>query len=149
MKMKMRQSIKDDEFETPTPLYEKLCAMYDFEPTLDVCCTLDNQKCAFGIYEGSLHKEWELQGWGHTRGWCNPPHTKTAEFVAKAELEFVNNYFQTMMIVPANFGGTSTFHKYVEGKREYHFIEGRPVFLKNGRKTKYPSRNSYIVILWK
>ena len=54
-----------------------------------------------------------------------------------------------LMIVPANSVSTRVWHQYIEGKREYHGIKGRPVFLKNGHPTQWPSRNSYIVILWR
>lgn len=52
------------------------------------------------------------------------------------------------MIVPANCVSTEIWHKYIEDKREYHAVKGRPVFLKNGKKTRFPSRNSYVCIVW-
>ena len=145
LKMKMRQSIVDDEFWTPRPLYESLIEKYDFNPILDVAATKENKRCSLFLTD-ALHKSWNYAG---QDVWCNPPHSMTDDFIARAEQQFNRWRMKIMMIVPANVGGTIMFQKYVEGHREYHFIAGRPKFLKFGRPSKYPSRNSYIVILWR
>lgn len=145
LKLKMRQSIVDDEFWTPRPLYESLIKQYNFQPILDVAANKENTRCSLFLTD-ALH-----ESWNHARRavWCNPPHSKTAEFIARAESQHKRWGMKIMMIVPANVGGTKMFHKYIEDHREYHFIEGRPQFLKHGRPSEHPSRNTYIVILWR
>lgn len=147
--MKMQQSIIDDEFETPTELYEFLCNKYQINPKLDASANKDNTKCVDFLIN-ALHTEWikpfVVPDWAV---WCNPPHSLTLEFIARAESQYLKHNMDIMMIVPANVLSTEVWHKYIEGKREYHAIKGRPVFLKNGRKTKFPSRNAYVVIIWR
>jgi len=147
-KMKMRQSIKDDEYWTPSGLYQDLCNKYDIDPILDVAANEYNCK-TFYYLEDALHEEWLIEDNQIVSVWCNPPHSLNSEFVARAEVQHLRYGMDIMMIIPANFGGTKTFHRYIEGKREYHFVEGRPRFLKDGVLSEYPSRNAYIIILWR
>ena len=141
-KMKMKQSIKDDEFETPTDLYERLCNLYSIKPLLDVAANDSNTKCEYHLKDG-LHDEW------HFDSWCNPPHTKTLHFIQRAEAQHIKHNINILMIVPANTISTQAWHRYIEDKREYHAIYQRPTFWKNGRRSKFPSRNAYICIVWR
>lgn len=147
MKMKMRQSITDDEFWTPKSLYEGLCKKYEMMPMLDAAATAGNTKCEFFLKD-ALHEEWLAHNCS-TTVWCNPPHSKTEKFIKRAESQHLRYNINIMMIVPANVLSTKVWHKLIEGKREYHAIEGRPKFLKHGVPSKFPSRNAYVVILWR
>lgn len=139
--------MKDDEWETPTALYQKLCEKYNFNPTLDVAANVQNRKTRLFLTDAYL-QEWVVGSLGDV--WCNPPHSKPnlSRFVQKAEEQHIKHSIRIMMIVPANFGSTATFHKLIQGKRFFEFVEGRPKFEKKG-KTIDPSRNAYIVIIWK
>lgn len=139
----MRQSIIDDEFWTPKDLYDKLCGLYNIQPTLDAAANSQNTKCDMFL-TNALFQEW---GEYH-QVWCNPPHSKTLEFIERAENQHKKYGIRIIMIVPANVISTKIWHRYIENKREYHAVEGRPKFLKHGKPSKFPSRNSYIVILW-
>jgi len=143
--MKMRQSIVDDEFWTPKSLYDKLCIKYKMFPGLDVAANEQNTKCRHFL-ENAFYDKWYMDG--HDV-WCNPPHSMTERFMVRAENQHVRYGIRIMMIVPANVISTKVWHKYIEDKREYHGIEGRPKFLKHGKPSQYPSRNAYVVILWK
>lgn len=150
MKLKMQQSIVDDEFWTPKSLYESLCKKYTIHPYLDVAANSDNSKCLYHLFN-ALHQEWTLGDRVPeiVPVWCNPPHSKTEQFIRRAESQFTKYHMPIMMIVPANVLSTKVWHELIEEKREYHAIEGRPKFLKHGVPSKYTSRNAYVVILWK
>lgn len=150
----MRQSIIDDEFWTPKSLYDDLCKKYSVLPLIDVAANADNSKCRFHLYD-ALHQEWvldddenKIKTEYYCDIWCNPPHTKTEEFIRRAESQHLKHGITIMMIVPANVLSTKVWHQLIENKREYHAIEGRPKFLKHGVPSKFPSRNAYVVILW-
>ena len=147
-RLKMRQSIVDDEFWTPKSLYESLCNKYQIYPRLDVAANEGNSRCEFFL-SNALHEEWFKPEYADLPVWCNPPHSKTDEFITRAESQHIRHGITIMMIVPANTLGNKVWHKFIEGKREYHAIEGRPKFLKHGVPSKFPSRNAYVVILWR
>jgi len=81
--------------------------------------------------------------------WCNPPHTKTKEFVEKAYEQWLKYNINIMMIIPANSMCTKYAEKCIGNVAEYHPIYGRPQFLKDGKLSAYPSRNSYFVVIWR
>lgn len=137
----------DDNYETPNDLFFKLTNKNKIMPKLDACATRENSKCSFFLTD-ALHEEW-LVGNRMVDVWCNPPGSLQLKFIERAELQHRKYGMNIIMIVPANCVSTNIWHEYVEGKRQYHAVEGRPIFLKNGRKTKFPSRNSYVCIIWK
>jgi phage N-6-adenine-methyltransferase len=137
----------DDDYETPDQLFFSLCEKYDILPQLDACALSHNKKCQ-NYLTNALYDEWLLHG-KRVDVWCNPPGSMQLSFIERAELQYLKHNFNIIMIVPANCVSTEIFHKYIEGKREYHAVQGRPIFLKNGKKTRFPSRNSYICIIWR
>ena len=145
-KLKMKQSIVDDEFWTPKSLYDDICKKYNIYPLLDAAANPDNSKCLHHLSD-ALHQEWFAYG-AICDVWCNPPHSKTEEFIRRAEIQHIKYGMRIMMIVPANILSTKVWHELIEDKREYHAIEGRPKFLKHGVPSKFPSRNAYVIILW-
>ena len=140
--------MNDDEWQTPQALYDKLCDRYEFNPKLDVAATLENTKCS-AYLDDAFVQEWTLPFVEHLDVWCNPPHSKPnlSKYVERAEEQHKKNGIRIMMIVPANFGSTVTFHKYIQRKRFYEFIEGRIKFEKKNENYGN-TRNAYIVILW-
>jgi len=137
--------VTDDEWETPKELYDELCEKYGIHPTLDACATTDNRKCAtyFTEEDDGLRQHWEFDTW------CNPPHTMTGDFVRKAHNEWLINNINIMILVPANTVSTIWWHECVEGMTEYHAIKGRIRFIKDGKPSKFVSRNSYILIIYR
>ena len=135
----------DDEYETPKGLYDSLCEMYDINPKLDVCATILNRKCYDYISKevNALREPW------CSDVWCNPPHSKTDEFVKKAQREWERNNINILMIIPANSVCAYYFGQITDSNIEIHPVFGRPRFLRNGRTSKFPSRNSYFVVVWR
>jgi len=136
-------SISDDEYETPNGLYVSLCGKYQIFPTLDAAATKENRKCLkfFSKEQNGLEQEWDAVTW------VNHPHTLHEQFVTKAYQQWQKGKI-IMMIIPANTMRTKYWHKYIEGKAEYHAIEGAITFLKEGKPTKDSARNAYVVVIW-
>lgn len=133
----------DDQYETPKELYESLCKKYNLSPKLDVAANLKNKKCVFYLTD-ALHENWALDSW------CNPPHSKTEDFVKRADNQWLDQNINILMIVPANSICTHYFDSIFEmGHAEYHRISGRPQFLRDGKLSKNSSRNSYFVVIWR
>ncbi len=133
----------DDQYETPGYLFKSLCAKYKIIPILDVAANKSNTKC-YIFLEDALHVGW------HGDTWCNPPHSKTEEFVKRADGQWLEHNINILMIVPANSICTHYFDLIFDsGHATYHRISGRPQFLRDGRLSKNPSRNSYFVVVWR
>ena len=135
-----------DEYETPVSLYVELCEKYGITPELDVAADYSNTKAPYFYYkqDSALNKKW-LQD-----VWCNPPHTLTKQFAIKADQEWSENNINILMIVPANAICAKYFNEILENNHAtYHRINGRPVFLENGRPCSKPARNSYFVVIWR
>ena len=66
----------EDEYETPTRVFDDLCKKYGITPLLDVAATKENKKCKFYCdkLNSGLHNKWPMDVW------LNPPHTLTEEF---------------------------------------------------------------------
>ena len=135
----------DDEWETPKEFFDDLCEKYSINPRLDPCATSANRKCLlfFTEEENGLRQDWEHDVW------CNPPHTMTGDFVRKAHEEWLKNNINIMILVPANTVSTIWWHDCVENVTEYHAIKGRIRFIRDGKPSKFVSRNSYILIIYR
>lgn len=140
-----KPSISDDEFETPPELFCELLRKYDFKPILDAAATKENRKCLmyFSKEDNALEQDWKYATW------VNHPHSLHEQFVQKAYQEWQKHNVTIMMIIPANCGRTTYWHKYIEGIAYYSMIKGSITFLKNGKPTKDSSRNAYCVVIWR
>ncbi len=149
---------KEDEYETPPLLFFDLCMTYNLKCELDVCANKDNSKCKFFLVD-ALHKEWMKP---HTypkrtdtrvKGvdvWCNPPHSLTEAFVKRAHQQNEKHNINILMIVPANSICAKYFDEILQNPfTEYHRISGRITFYRNGKPSKFPSRNGYFVVIWR
>lgn len=149
---------KEDEYETPNDLFIQLCHAYKFNPQLDAAANNENSKCRFFLTD-ALHKEWMKP---HTykkrtdtflKGvdvWCNPPHSLTEEFVKRANQQSDKHNINIMMIVPANSICAKYFDEILESPFVNYFrISGRITFYRNGKPSRFPSRNGYFVVIWR
>lgn len=140
----------EDNYQVPPKLYNKLIQQYQIFPTLDVCADEINRMCLNYISkkENALHTEWLVNGRPATF-WGNPPGSLQLKFIERAEMQVQRYGMKGMFILPSRVLGTPVWHKYIEGKREYHAIQGRPRFLKNGRETKWAAMHAYVVVIWR
>ncbi len=123
---------KNDDWETPPDILEKVCKKYKINPTLDVCATKLNFKCPVFITPemNALEKEWSIDFF------MNPPYSEINQWMEKAYTEHRKHNVDALILV---FAKTSVqwWHKYVEGKAETHFQKGRIRFLFNGVEPRY------------
>ena len=128
----------DDEWETDSQMLRDACAKYKVFPKMDVCSTVENYKFEnyFTKYYDGLTQDWDEDFF------MNPPYSEVDTWMPKAYYEHRKNNVNGLILVYSKTD-TKWWHKYVEGKAEVHFIEGRVKFLKDGIKSKnsapYPS----------
>lgn len=141
------QDSLSDEYETPDDVFIELCEKYNIYPDTDVCATDDNTKCTGYINEemNCLTHNFEY----HDEGlWCNPPHSKTKEFVKCMRDAWAKWDIPILMIIPANSITTKYAEEYLIDA-EFYPIFGRITFLVRGKPAPYPARNGYFVIIWR
>lgn len=138
---------ENDVWETPQETYHELCKKYQVFPLLDVACSTQDCKCKKGYYSDKGLDALSLD-WMETV-WCNPPHSETERWVRKAYAEWKKHNTTIMMIIPANTMSSVYWQDCIEDKAEYHTIEGRIKFLKDGNPSKYHSRNAYLCVIWR
>ena len=138
----------EDNYETPVYLYAELMETYQIFPKLDIACTPENCLCVHGTEVDSLRYDWTYRG-KTLDVWCNPPHSKIEEFVIQADRQWGKYGMNIMMLIPANAVCAHYFDKiFREERATYHRISGRIRFLEEGYASRYPSRNSYFVVIW-
>ena len=146
----------EDSYETPPKLVARMAKNYGLDFKLD-CAATDKNKVCDDYLEDALHKEWVLYAGKNivvlVDNWCNPPHSLTEKFVRRANAQHNKWNINICMIVPTNCQSAGFWHELIENETkcfvENHPIKGRPRFLKNGRKTKFGSRNAYRAIVWR
>lgn len=139
----------EDSYETNPKLIEFFEAVYDLDFWLDAAATAENTICPNWLND-ALHQEWDCEG--HDV-WCNPPHSLNEEFVRRADLQHKKYNINICMLIPANTISTDYYKELIEDYQqvfvENHPVQPRPAFLKDGKKTKFGSRNAYQVIIWR
>jgi len=139
---------KSDEWETPEDLFRHLCSKYDLYPTLDVCATQENCKC-LGYLIDAFCGSWKPNPSVDTV-WCNPPHSKTEEFVRKAQKEWRVSNINILMIIPANSMCTNYSEECIRpSEAEWHPINRKWCKFLHEGKTMDMSRNGYFVVIWR
>ena len=140
---------KEDEYETPPVLYENICKTYGIYPQLDAAANKENTKCPLFLTD-SLAEEWgQGQLGSHLDIWINPPHSKTKEFVLRADQQWKKYNINIIMLIPANSICARYFdHILPNPNVKYYRVGGRITFYRNGKPSKFPSRNGYFVVIW-
>jgi len=142
----------ENEYETPEELYTKLCNTYLIHPYLDVGANKENSKCHW-YNDDAFNGDWIIHDSLEMKVqdiWCNPPHDETGAFVKKADEQWGKYNMNIMMIVPANAICAHYFDDILQQPFVEHYrISGRITFLRNGKPAKFPSRNSYFVVIWR
>lgn len=144
--MKMNQKGKgNDYFETPDYIFHQLDAIFNFQ--FDVACTNNlNSKCPYYITEerNALESNW------YGRCFCNPPFSKKAEFIRKADYEVKFGECDIcVMILPLNSMDTKVFHDVViGGGYHYEILKGRIAFINPETGCPQKGNNSGTVIVY-
>ena len=127
-------SSKTDQWATPQDFFDKLDEEFHF--TLDPCADEFNHKCNTYFTEeiDGLTQDWS----GHTV-FCNPPYGSVIkEWVKKCHDESDEHHITVVMLIPARTD-TQYFHKYIYGKSEIRFIQGRLKFGNSKNSAPFPS----------
>jgi site-specific DNA-methyltransferase (adenine-specific) len=111
---------RSDEWATPQDIFNELNNEFHFN--LDPCANESNYKCN---YYFTKEQDGLIQNWGGHRVFCNPPYgRRVGLWVEKAYKESQKPDTLVVMLIPARTD-TKWFHKFVYGKAEIRFIEGR------------------------
>ena len=144
----------EDSYETKPSLVKHLEKQYNLDFKLDASATEKNTKCEFFL-DNALYQEWLLGPIANTTVdvWLNPPHSLNEEFIRRAHAQWKKHNINICVIIPQNTCSAGYYHELIENETrcfvENHPLLKRPTFLKNGRKTKYGSRNAYQVIIFR
>lgn len=144
----------EDSYETDPKLFERMEKNYNLHFDLDAAAKDYNTKC-LRFLDDALHQEWlALDPIGKSVDvWCNHPHSLNEEFINRADAQHKKHNINICMIIPTNCQSMTTWHKLIESETkiitENHPLLKRPTFFKRGRKTSFPSRNAYRVIIWR
>lgn len=141
--MKMNQKGRgNDEFETPDYIFEQLDKIFNFE--FDLACNENNCKCPIR-FPDSLSSGAFWMG----RCFCNPPFSKKAEFIKKADEQVQQGYSPIcVMILPLNCMDTKVWHEVIEGKYHYEILKGRIAFIDPETHEPKKGNNSGTVIVY-
>ena len=151
-----------DEWWLPQKEARKLEEQFDLRIELDVACKLENALFGWGLYHDkgydALKNEWILEypdGRHRTTDvWCNPPLSKTKDFVLRALQQWKKHDINILMLIPSGVISRKYFrdiwyeHVAGDGRIEVHPID-RPKFSENGKESKWSARNDYMVLLFK
>ena len=129
----------NDEYGTPLSLFYEKCLEYKCTPVVDYFASDKNHvlKKYYTIKDDSLNRDW------YFNAFCNFPYSKMEKCLKKAWEEHYKHGIEIMILCYAKTD-TKWWHKYVEGRAEYHFQKRRLKFLDHeGNLTKnsspYPS----------
>jgi phage N-6-adenine-methyltransferase len=117
-------SSKRQDWATPQEVFDKLNSEFNF--TLDPCCSELTKKCKkyYTIETDGLSKDWSGE-----RVFVNPPFGREqAAWIKKGFEESQKPNTIVVFLIPARTD-TKAFHKYLYGKAEIRFIEGRLKFI--------------------
>ncbi|MDR0472319.1 MAG: phage N-6-adenine-methyltransferase [Treponema sp.] len=128
------------EYETPWELFNPLNDIYHF--TVDVCATAKNTKCKifYSKTENGLAQKWS------GTCWMNPPYGRNVEpWIKKAYESAITGDAVVVALLPSRTD-TKWFHRYINGKAEIRFLEGRVSFIKNGKSG--PATFPSMIVIW-
>lgn len=131
-------SSKSNEWSTPHILFDRL--NYEFNFTLDPCCTKNNSKCKkyYTIKENGLK-----QDWNNEIVFMNPPYGgNTAEWIKKAYIESLNGVIVVCLITSST--DRSYWHDIIfPFASEIRFVKGRVKF--GGNESSAPFASAIVV----
>lgn len=129
-------SSKEDNWETPQELFEKLNNIFHF--SLDPCADKYNHKCK-KFY--TKEDDGLIQDWGGHTVFCNPPYgRKIYKWVKKCYEEAQKDDTIVVLLIPSRTD-TKYFYEFLYNKKnvELIFIKGRLKFGKNKNPAPFPS----------
>ena len=135
---------RNPNWETPQELFDEACRKYKVRPSLDVCATRRNKKCALFFSKDSLSKQWNRSFY------MNPPYGKGIidKWIKYAYEQHVKHNVTAMALI---FAKTETkwWHKYIQDVAEVYFIKGRVHFQLNGKDVQNSAPYGSAWVIWR
>ena len=132
------------DWETPQSLFDEACKKYKVRPTLDVCATRRNKKCATFFSKQSLNKQWNKSFFMNTT-YCRNIIYKWIKYAYEQHLK--HNVTGLALI----FAKTETawWWNYIQDKAEVYFIKGRVHFQLDGKTPKNSAPYGSCWVIWR
>jgi phage N-6-adenine-methyltransferase len=140
---------RQDEWQTPPDLYRKLNDEFHF--TIDAAATGSNALCVqfFSKENSAFDQGW----WGPVWAFCNPPYARYVQPNLEKWIELF--YRQSQMgtgvvaLIPAT-PETKAWWKYIHGKAEIRWIEGRLKYVDpaTGTVPKSGAKFASAIVIW-
>ena len=141
----MKQS---DHYETPWPIFQQACNLFNVYPKLDVCATAKNTKCPRYYDKFGLDLPYDNDFW------LNPPYSESKKWVRKAYIEHIKHNVNGLALLQSKTG-TSYWHDYIFGthkdgspKAVVTFLPGRIRFNLDNKPTKFNPRFDSAIVFW-
>ena len=139
-------SSKKMDYCTPQDFFDELDAEFVF--ALDASATDKSAKCNryFTPEDDGLKQPWDVPP-GYAV-FCNPPYGRQiGEWVKKAYDESVRTDGTIVLLIPARTD-TKYFHRYIYGKAEIRFVEGRLKFTDEDGNSCGPAPFPSMVVIY-
>ena len=135
---------KNPNWETPQELFDEACRKYKVRPSLDVCATRRNKKCALFFSKDSLSKQWNKSFF------MNPPYGKNViDKWIKYAYEQHKKHNVTGIALIFSKTETKWWHKYIQDIADVHFIKGRVHFELDGKKVVNSAPYGSCWVIWR
>ena len=135
---------KNPNWETPQELFDEACRKYKVRPSLDVCATRRNKKCALFFSKDSLSKQWNKSFF------MNPPYGKNViDKWIKYAYEQHKKHNVTGIALIFSKTETKCWHKYIQDIADVHFIRGRVHFELDGKKVVNSAPYGSCWVIWR
>lgn len=139
-------SSKKMDWCTPQDFFDELDGEFVF--ALDAAATDKSEKCIryFAPEDDGLKQPWDVPP-GYAV-FCNPPYGRQiGEWVKKAYNESVRTEGTIVLLIPARTD-TKYFHRYIYGKAEIRFVEGRLKFTDEDGNSYGPAPFPSMVVIY-
>tara|TARA_Y100001001_G_C7965491_1_gene294032 strand:+ start:826 stop:1320 length:495 start_codon:yes stop_codon:yes gene_type:complete len=132
------------DWETPQSLFDEACKKYKVRPTLDVCATRRNKKCATFFSKQSLNKQWNKSFF------MNPPYGKGVidKWIKYAYEQHLKHNVTGLALIFAKTE-TAWWWNYIQDKAEVYFIKGRVHFQLDGKTPKNSAPYGSCWVIWR
>lgn len=141
---------KDDMYETPNWLFQKIQNETGLKFDEDLCATPENTKCKTYMTELLDTLNWNFTE--HKTRFCNPPRSKNGKFVNKIYQIWQELDDDIVMLLCWNdFGnkyGDKLLPLIIDGSIHIKNL-GKVIFDKNGKPSEFPSRLTYCYVWFK
>jgi len=147
---------KDDYYETPEYILDMIKNKTGRKINFDVCATKENAVAddCYTEQDDALNKPWMIyDGRGEMKTvFCNPPRSKNGKFVNKAFQQWSDYNIDIFMLMCWNDLGNQYGEKligHIISKDIRVWNLGKVIFNKNGVKSQFPSRLTYMLVWFK